>query len=50
VHEPRAIDPSLGQPAPFVRRAQVRAGLRDRIAVDRLGGVVGTGTDFGACP
>ena len=32
VHEPGAVDPARGQPAPLVRRAEVGAGLGDRVA------------------
>jgi len=32
VHEPGAVDPTRGQSAPLVRRAEVGAGLRDRVA------------------
>ena len=35
VHQPRAVDPSLGQSTPFVRRAQVSAGFRDRVTLAR---------------
>ena len=37
VHEPGAVDPTLAHPAPEVRRAEVRARLRHRIAVVRRG-------------
>jgi len=35
VHQPRAVDSPLAQSTPFVRRAQVSAGFRDRVTLAR---------------
>src|SRR6185503_12361884 len=43
VHEPRAVDPALGEPAPLVGRLEVGAGLLDRVAGARQAGPLAVG-------